>query len=163
MFFDENGKPNYTKVGSRLLQIRMVQKKKMNQNVFATEIAKCSLASWQEHETGKSAPSAKVLFFLIKAGFSANWILTGEGQREYPGVVKSEVSTPVDSKESIENMETVVKVLWEEVASSGATLTPTGASGIVAMAFEEYSVTENYETLCKKMKTYVRLANQENK
>lgn len=162
MFFEE-GKPNYTNVGSRLLQIRLGQKEKMNQLKFAKEVAKCSIASWQEHETGKSAPSAKVLYFLIKAGFSANWILTGEGQKEYPGVVSSEISTPVDSKETIESMETVVKVLWEEVARSDATLTPTGASGIVAMAFEDYSKSEDFEALCNKMKQYVRLANQKNK
>ena len=160
------GKPEkaeYKGFAERLVQVRSAQKKKINQKDFGADVG-CSLASWQEYESAKSAPSAKVLLALIRnKGVSANWILTGEGSMNYSVEAVSETSAQFDIKEYVENMETVVKVLWEEVARAGATLTPTGAAGIVAMAFEEYSKSEDYETLCNKMKSYVRLANQETK
>lgn len=38
-----------------------------------------SFRSWQDYELGKSAPGGKVFEALVRTGFNANWLLTGEG------------------------------------------------------------------------------------
>jgi phage repressor protein C with HTH and peptisase S24 domain len=39
-----------------------------------------SFRSWQDYELGKSVPGGKVFEALVKAGFNANWLLTGDGE-----------------------------------------------------------------------------------
>lgn len=39
-----------------------------------------SFRSWQDYEAGKSVPGGKVFEALVKLGFNANWLLTGEGE-----------------------------------------------------------------------------------
>lgn len=42
-------------------------------------ILKISTKSWQDYELGKSIPGGKVFESLVRLGFNANWLLTGEG------------------------------------------------------------------------------------
>ena len=35
---------------------------------------------WQAYEVGDNQPSVKVIESLVKLGFNANWLLTGEGE-----------------------------------------------------------------------------------
>ena len=39
-----------------------------------------SFRSWQGYENGKNKPGSDVITALIKVGFNANWLLTGEGR-----------------------------------------------------------------------------------
>lgn len=39
-----------------------------------------SFRSWQDYELGKSVPGGKVFEALVKLGFNANWLLTGDGE-----------------------------------------------------------------------------------
>ena len=41
--------------------------------------------SWQRYESGKNAPGSKVIAELVRKGFDANWILTGQGGMRRPG------------------------------------------------------------------------------
>ncbi len=39
----------------------------------------CSFGAWQAYEAGKSIPGGKILASMANLGFSAQWLLTGEG------------------------------------------------------------------------------------
>ena len=39
-----------------------------------------SFRAWQDYEAGKNFPGGKVFESLVKLGFNANWLLTGEGE-----------------------------------------------------------------------------------
>lgn len=41
-----------------------------------------SYPAWQRYELGKNIPGATVIEELVKIGFNANWLLTGEGPME---------------------------------------------------------------------------------
>lgn len=49
------------------------------QKKIASELS-ISFRSWQDYELGKSVPGGKVFEALVKLGFNANWLLSGEGQ-----------------------------------------------------------------------------------
>jgi transcriptional regulator with XRE-family HTH domain len=49
-----------------------------NQKEMAKTI-KVSLTAWQNYESGKQIPGGKVFEELVRLGFNANWILTGDG------------------------------------------------------------------------------------
>lgn len=44
------------------------------------ELLGISYRSWQDYEQGKSVPGGKVFEALVKQGFNANWLLTGDGE-----------------------------------------------------------------------------------
>lgn len=50
-----------------------------SQKAMAEELGKTT-RSWQVYEEGKSVPGGEVFEALVKLGFDANWILTGEGE-----------------------------------------------------------------------------------
>ena len=41
--------------------------------------AECSLGAWQSYEAGSTIPGGKILANLLHLGFSADWLLAGEG------------------------------------------------------------------------------------
>lgn len=144
-------KSEYKEYARRLLEIR--QALKINQSVIKKEVG-CSLASWQEYETAKSAPNAKVLEALVEKGFNANWILSGKGEMKLDDEPISLSS--VDNKKALKK---VVKALWTEVEESDANLSPSGAAGIVALAYEEYLASNKDDLkLFDKIKALVQIA-----
>ncbi len=40
--------------------------------------------SWQRYESGKNAPGSRVIANLVRQGFDANWILTGQAEMRWP-------------------------------------------------------------------------------
>ena len=144
-------KTEYKDYAKRLLEIR--QTLNINQSVIKAEVG-CSLASWQEYETAKSAPNAKVLEALVEKGFNANWILCGKGEMKL-------VDKPI-ALNSVENkkvLKKIVKALWTEIDDSEANLSPSGVAGIVALAYEEY-LASNIDDLklYNKIKELVQIA-----
>lgn len=46
-----------------------------------------SYRTWQNYEDGVNSPNWDVCEALVKLGFNANWLLTGEGEMKRPGAV----------------------------------------------------------------------------
>lgn len=63
-------------IGDRLKLVRQSLAK--TQGEIAAD-AGAKQRSWQEYEAEKTTPGSKVIAGLVRLGFNANWILTGEG------------------------------------------------------------------------------------
>ncbi len=44
--------------------------------------------SWQRYESGKNVPGSRVIAELVRRGFDANWILTGQAEMRRPGAAE---------------------------------------------------------------------------
>lgn len=64
-------------LSERLIELRTA--KGLGQKELAAELG-ISKRAWQDYELGNSVPGGKVIEALVKSGFDANWILTGEGK-----------------------------------------------------------------------------------
>ncbi len=52
--------------------------------------------SWQRYESGKNAPGSRVIGELVRRGFDANWILTGQAEMRQPGAAEYTRNPPAD-------------------------------------------------------------------
>ncbi len=51
--------------------------------------------SWQRYESGKNVPGSGVIAELVRRGFDANWILTGQAEMQRPDVAGYTQNPPV--------------------------------------------------------------------
>jgi len=117
-------------LSERLKAIREISGK--DQKGMADQLG-ISFRSWQDYELGKSIPGGKVFEALVKLGFNANWLLTGQGGMKQVENAKplykqlldgevpivGEVGQPFD-KELDQQQEGFVKIpRYKVVASAG--------------------------------------------
>ncbi|MDD2366295.1 MAG: helix-turn-helix transcriptional regulator [Desulfuromonadaceae bacterium] len=73
-----------------------------------------SFRSWQDYEAGKSVPGGKVFESLVKLGFNANWLLTGEGpMKGFTAVPEAERKTIDPDKPAV--YLDVIEDVFEEI------------------------------------------------
>ncbi len=51
--------------------------------------------SWQRYESGKNVPGSGVIAELVRRGFDANWILTGQAEMRRPDVAEYARNSPL--------------------------------------------------------------------
>lgn len=66
-------------------RLKTVRESAGNDQKTMAEQLGISFRSWQDYELGKSVPGGKVFEALVKLGFNANWLLTGEGAMQKDG------------------------------------------------------------------------------
>ncbi len=87
-----------------------------------------SVGTWPNYETGKTSPDFKTLEALVKLGFSAHWLITGEGEMRKEGEENAPkpVPTPVSKEiQTVEGYPPFVPI----IVKSKAHATPAGVSG----------------------------------
>lgn len=67
----------------------------MTQRDFAKKLG-AGLTSWQDYEAGRNMPGGQVFEALCRLGYSADWLLTGEGDMMRGGRGPSADYKPVD-------------------------------------------------------------------
>lgn len=90
------------------------------------------LKSWQVYEQGSSVPGGNVFESLVKLGFNANWLLTGEGDMRVGGSFKH---------------------LTDEDLEFGRGLCQIGEP-VVAEQYKKYDRDDEAEELCRLLKRY---------
>lgn len=91
-----------------------------------------SFRAWQDYEAGKNFPGGKVFESLVKLGFNANWLLTGEGDMRVGGSFKH---------------------LTDEDLEFGRGLCQIGEP-VVAEQYKKYDRDDEAEELCRLLKRY---------
>jgi len=143
-------KMEYKGYAKRLLEIR--QALNINQSVIKNDVG-CSLASWQEYETAKSAPNAKVLEALVEKGFNVNWILTGRGEMKI-------TDKPVTTASSLnyKALKIIIKTIENEILNNEANLSPSGIAQIVAATYDAFiTAGSDFSILSDKIKTQIQI------
>lgn len=145
-------KAEYKGYAERLFEIR--QSRNLNQKDIAKMI-NCSLASWQEYETAKSAPNAKVLEALVEMGFSANWILSGIGEMKITDTPVTSVSA---SSLNYKALKFIVKTIETEIQNNEANLSPSGFAQVIAVAYDAFITSDcDFNILNDKIKTQIQI------
>lgn len=129
-----------TSIGDRLQQIRASLR--LNQREMAEHLG-MPPRTYQDHELGKNTQKFAFIQHLVDRGFSADWLLTGDGSMIRPppplrGL--SEVPAVPFASKGVAFDQDLLKIVIEEIESvlneADAELTPDKKAEVIALVYE---------------------------
>lgn len=119
-------------LAARLRQARQELKKTQNE---MAELVGAGLSTWQSYERGTSPPKIQALTKLASVGFSADWLLTGEGE---PFGGSDESPAPNGSPIDRELLQEILAALEAELDQRSLSLVPEKKSAAVALLYSHF-------------------------
>ncbi|MBD3618979.1 MAG: helix-turn-helix transcriptional regulator [Chromatiales bacterium] len=120
-----------TEIGGRLVQIRGHK----SQAAFARDLGvhKNTLGGY---ERGERKPDSEFLCALMRAGYNANWVLTGEG----PSLLKDlQAPSGPASGIDLDLLEHVTRTTFEELQRRGLRLEPAAQARLVRVLYRHFA------------------------
>ncbi|MCC5811171.1 MAG: helix-turn-helix transcriptional regulator [Ectothiorhodospiraceae bacterium] len=120
-----------TEIGGRIAQIRGSR----SQAAFAKDLGvhKNTLGGY---ERGERKPDAEFLSALMRAGYSANWVITGEG----PMLLKDLQAAPgATSGMDLDLLERVGRTTFEELQARRLHLEPAAQARLVRVLYRHFA------------------------
>lgn len=75
---------------------------RVNTAEIVDTVGGASAKTWERYERGENIPKADVLLSLVKLGFDANWILTGQGSMRPAEIVPLDEALLIDTLEFLD-------------------------------------------------------------